>query len=96
MLYKCIYSLKSQPKDLQYAITTSTGLSSDTTLPFWLVANQYGSVPDNDYGLLNTSVFKPYDTPDTLFDISYEASATGFIAQENKLTNKRAVLGCKV
>ena len=90
-----VYSLKSQSKDLQYAIKTSAGLSSDTTLPFWLVANQYGAVPDSDYGLLNTSIFKDYDTPETLFDISYKVSATGFIAQENKLLVNELYLGVR-
>jgi len=90
-----VCSLKSQSKDLQYAIKTSAGLSSDTNLPFWLVANQYGSVPDSDYGLLNTSVFKTFDTPDTLFDISYKANVTGFIAQENKLLLNELYLGVR-
>ena len=90
-----VCSLKSQSKDLQYAIKTSAGLSSDTTLPFWLVANQFGSVPDSDYGLLNTSIFKDYDTPETLFDISYKVSATGFIAQENKLLVNELYLGVR-
>ena len=90
-----VCSLKSQSKDLQYAIKTSAGLSSDTTLPFWLVTNQYGAVPDSDYGLLNTSVFKDYDTPETLFDISYKANVTGFIAQENKLLVNELYLGVR-
>jgi len=90
-----VCSLKSQSKDLQYAIKTSAGFSSDTTLPFWLVANQYGSVPDSDYGLLNTSIFKDYDTPETLFDISYKVSATGFMAQENKLLVNELYLGLR-
>ena len=90
-----VFSLKSQPKDLQYAIKTSAGLSSDTTLPFWLVANQYGAVPDSDYGLLNTSIFKNYDTPETLFDISYKVSATGFMAQENKVLVNELHLGVR-
>ena len=90
-----VCSLKSQPKDLQYAIKTSAGLSSNTTLPFWLVANQYGSVPDSDYGLLNTSIFKTFDTPETLFDISYKVSATGFIAQENKVLVNELYLGVR-
>ena len=90
-----VYSLKSQSKDLRYSIKTSAGLSSDITLPFWLVANQYGSVPDSDYGLLNTSVFKTFDTPDTLFDISYKANVTGFIAQENKLFINELYLGVR-
>ena len=90
-----VCTLKSQSKDWQYAITTSTGLSSDTTLPFWLTANQYGSVPNSDYGLLNTSVFKPYDTPEALFDMSYKVNATGFIAQENKLLVNQLYLGVR-
>ena len=88
-------SLKSQTKDISYTISTSAGLSSDTKLPFWLVANQYGSVPDSDYGLLNTSVFKTFDTPETLFDISYKVSATGFIAQENKVLVNELYFGVR-
>ena len=96
LCFLIVFSLKSQSKDVSYTIHSSTGLSSDTTLPFWLVANQYGSIPNSDYGLLNTTIFKDYDSPETLFDISYKASATGFIAQENKTFIKRAVPWCKV
>jgi hypothetical protein len=85
LFFISIYSLQSQTNDVSYTIHSSAGLSSDTTLPFWLSANQYASVPNSDYGLLNTTIFKDYDTPNTLFDLSYKASATGFIAQENKL-----------
>ena len=88
-------SLQSQTKDVNYTIHSSTGLSSDTTLPFWLVANQHGAVPNSDYGLLNTAIFKDYDTPDALFDFSYKASATGFIAQENKLLLNELYLGVR-
>lgn len=88
-------SLQSQTKDVSYTIHSSAGLSSDTKLPFWLVANQYGSVPDSDCGLLNTSVFKTYDAPDKNFDTSYKASATGFIAQENKLLLNELYLGIR-
>ena len=88
-------SLHSQNKDVNYTIHSSTGLSSDTTLPFWLVANQYGAVPNSDYGLLNTTIFKDYDTPNTLFDISYKASATGFVAQENKFLLNELYLGLR-
>ena len=88
-------SLQSQNKDVNYTIHSSTGLSSDTTLPFWLVANQYGAVPNSDYGLLNTSVFKTFDTPEALFDMSYKVNATGFIAQENKLLLNELYLGVR-
>ena len=58
LCFVIVFSLKSQSKDVSYTIHSSTGLSSDTTLPFWLVANQYGAVPNSDYGLLNTAIFK--------------------------------------
>ena len=95
LCFVIVFSLKSQSKDVSYTIHSSTGLSSDTALPFWLVANQYGAVPNSDYGLLNTAIFKDYDTPNTLFDISYKASATGFIAQENKLLLNELYLGVR-
>jgi len=95
LCFVIVFSLKSQNKDVNYTIHSSTGLSSDITLPFWLVANQYGSVPNSDYGLLNTAIFKDYDSPNTLFDISYKASATGFIAQENKLFLNELYLGVR-
>ena len=95
LFFISIYSLQSQTNDVSYSIHSSAGLSSDTKLPFWLVANQYGNVPDSDYGLLNTAIFKDYDTPQTLFDISYKASATGFIAQENKLLLNELYLGIR-
>ena len=95
LFFISIYSLQSQTKDVSYTIHSSAGLSSDNTLPFWLSANQYGSVPNSDYGLLNTAIFKDYDTPNTLFDLSYKASATGFIAQENKLLLNELYLGIR-
>ncbi|MDA9284282.1 capsule assembly Wzi family protein [Flavobacteriaceae bacterium] len=95
LCFVIVFSLKSQNKDVNYSVITSTGISSDTTLPFWLVANQYGGVPNSDYGLLNTAIFKEYDTPDALFDLSYKASATGFIAQENKLLVNELYLGVR-
>ena len=95
LCFVIVFSLQSQTKDVNYTIHSSTGLSSDTALPFWLVANQYGAVPNSDYGLLNTAIFKDYDTPETLFDLSYKASATGFIAQENKLLLNELYLGVR-
>jgi len=95
LCFVIVFSLKSQNKDVSYTIHSSIGLSSNTTLPFWLVANQYGAVPNSDYGLLNTAIFKDYNTPDTLFDLSYKASATGFIAQENKFLLNELYLGLR-
>jgi hypothetical protein len=95
LCFVIVFSLQSQTKDVNYTIHSSTGLSSDTTLPFWLVANQHGAVPNSDYGLLNTAIFKDYNTPETLFDFSYKASVTGFIAEENKFLLNELYLGVR-
>ncbi len=63
--------------------------------PFGLLQTSMVLCLDSDYGLLNTSVFKTYDAPDTFFDTSYKASATGFIAQENKLLLNELYLGVR-
>ena len=89
------FSVLGQTSSIGYAIETSAGFSSNTTLPFWLSANQYGSVPESSYSLLNTSIFKPYNTPEALFDLSYKVNTTGFIAQENKLLVNELYLGVR-
>jgi hypothetical protein len=52
--------LYSQNKEIIYDINTSAGFSSDITLPFWMVSNQYATVPTSDYVLLNTTVFSEF------------------------------------
>ena len=89
------FSVLGQTSSIGYAIETSAGFSSNTTLPFWLTANQYGSVPESNYSLLNTSIFKPYNTPEALFELSYKLNTTGFIAQENKLLVNELYLGVR-
>ena len=73
-----------QEKELNYEVNLSSGLSSATTLPFWLASNRFGTVPDSDHVLLNTSVFSDFNKPDQFFDFSYKASGTGYIAKTNE------------
>lgn len=77
--------LYGQNKELNYEINSSVGFSSDTTLPFWLLSNRYGTVPDSDHILLNTSIYSDFNKPANFFDFSYKASVTGFLAEENNL-----------
>jgi len=88
--------LYSQHKEATYEINTSAGFSSDTTLPFWMVSNQYGTVPNSDYVLLNTSVFSEFSSPDTFFDFSYKANVTGFLAEENELLFNELYLSLRI
>jgi hypothetical protein len=87
--------LYSQNKEIIYDINTSAGFSSDITLPFWMVSNQYATVPTSDYVLLNTTVFSEFTSPETTFDLSYKANVTGFIAKENEVVINELFLSLK-
>lgn len=85
VLFFSAVPLFGQNKELNYEMSSSVGFSSDTTLPFWLLSNRYGTVPDSDHILLNTSVYSDFNKPANFFDFSYKASVTGYLAEENKL-----------
>lgn len=76
----------SQENNIHYDVTLGAGLSSDETLPFWLVSNRYGSVPNTDHGLLNAAIYADLKKADKDFGIAFKINATGFIANENATT----------
>ena len=80
-----ISSVNAQDEKFNYLITLNAGISSDEALPFWLVSNRYGSVPDSDFGLLNASLYSNFKKPSKDFGIAYKVSATGYLAEENAL-----------
>jgi hypothetical protein len=75
----------SQTSDINYSVSLGAGVSSEETLPFWLVSNRYGNIPNSDYGLLNMAVFSNLKKENKDFGIAYKLSATGALAQENSL-----------
>ncbi|MGQ1909353.1 capsule assembly Wzi family protein [Marinifilum sp. RC60d5] len=52
--------LFGQKKKVNYEAEMSAQVSSKSMLPFWMVSNKYGIVPDENSGLVN---FKIYSTP---------------------------------
>jgi hypothetical protein len=47
----------AQKKELKYEVGTSATVSSKSTLPFWLVSNKNGIVPDENNGLISYKLF---------------------------------------
>jgi len=80
------FQILAQENNTQYNVTLGAGLSSDETLPFWLVSNKYGAVPNTDYLLLNASIYSNLKKADKDFGIAYKINATGFIGNENATT----------
>jgi len=77
------FQVFSQENDIHYDVTLGAGLSSNETLPFWLVSNRYGAVPNTDHLLLNASIYSNLKKADKDFGIAYKINATGFIGNEN-------------
>jgi len=79
-------SAYAQDENFNYLVTLGSGLSSETTLPFWLESNRFGSVPNTDYLLLNASIYADLKKENKDFGIAYKLNATGFIGNENATT----------
>tara|TARA_R110001583_G_scaffold16041_5_gene65160 strand:- start:24091 stop:25566 length:1476 start_codon:yes stop_codon:yes gene_type:complete len=67
----------AQKKELKYEIGTSGVVSSKSTLPFWLVSNRNGIIPDENSGLLSLKLKSEFTPSNSNFDYSYTASLIG-------------------
>jgi hypothetical protein len=74
----------SQKSDLHYAIELNSAVSSKTTLPFWLTANTYGTIPNTDFASINASFFGNTINKNETFNFEYKASLTGFLSPSEK------------
>jgi hypothetical protein len=79
LFFMCTLSqfTSAQKRELNYEVGLSSSVSSESTLPFWLVSNKNGIVPDENNGLLETSIFSDFVTREKGIGFSY---GTTFIA----------------
>lgn len=73
----------SQENNLHYLIEVNSSLSSNKTLPFWMVSNKFGAVPNNNNLLIKTAFYSDFEKPESAFDFSYKASLTGYTSYES-------------
>ena len=88
-LFLILFTLNSKAqktKNIHYTVSVNSAISSDETLPFWLVSNKNGTVPNSNFGSVNTSIFSNFKKSDKDFGIAYKLNATGFIGNENNFT----------
>lgn len=75
----------SQYSPSKYSFELNSGLACKNTMPFWMTANKFGTVPNSDYGLVYASLLSDFNESERDFKFSYKASLTGTIAAENDL-----------
>ena len=80
--------LHSQDTLLEYTVEINTVVSTKNTLPFWLTANTYDAVSNNNHSSIYTSLFSDFNTSNNIIKSSYKASFTGLKdAKNNVLIN---------
>ena len=77
-------SIYSQNEQVNYQFTLNSAVSSKSTLPFWLTANTYGTVPNTDFASINASFFGNTFNNKKTFNFEYKASLTGFLTPSKK------------
>lgn len=74
----------SQNSNTGYSIALNGAAASKNTLPFWLTANTFGTVPNTDFASVNLSFFNNITTKNKPFIFKYKASFTGFLSPSKK------------
>ncbi len=68
----------------KYSLELSSIFSSKETLPFWMVSNKQGAVPNSNNGMVIIGLSKDFDDSNLKnWQFSYGAQFTGSIAKEN-------------
>lgn len=83
-VFLLVYKGFSQ-RDFNYIVNLSGNYSTKENLPFWMTANKFGTIPNENNAILQTTIFSDYSNQNSTFDFSFKASGIGFIAKEKKV-----------
>jgi len=81
LIFAVFFKLQAQ----NYTVELNSNISSKETLPFFLTANKFGAIPNNNNILLNTTIFSDFKNNNSKIDVAYKTSISGYIADKNKL-----------
>lgn len=79
------FSLFSQIDETHFEIELNSNIASENNLPFWMIANTYGTIPNENSVLLKSAIFSNFNFKNSDISFSYKASFSGYIATENKI-----------
>jgi hypothetical protein len=87
----------AQHKELSYSVDLQSNVSTENTLPFWMVANKFGAVPNNNNGILSFGLFKDFDEKSYYnHGISYGIQTSASIADKNDIIINQLYLSFKL
>ncbi|WP_171594508.1 capsule assembly Wzi family protein [Marinifilum caeruleilacunae] len=87
----CSAGIFAQKKSLNYEVSASAYLSSEDNLPFWLVSNQNGRVPNENALVTDFSLHNSFSKKDAKqLDYEFGLTATGSIADETDVILSQA------
>ena len=81
LIFSALFKIQAQ----NYSVELNSNLSSKETLPFFLTANKFGTIPNNNNLLLNTTIFSDFKNNNNRFNIAYKTSISGYIADKNNI-----------
>lgn len=83
LIFALFFKVNSQNNPLNYTFELSANSATKNTLPFWMTANKFGTVPNSDNGIVSASFFADFnENPNQNFDITYKVSFSSAIAKE--------------
>ena len=78
-------------KKVNYEAGTSAFLSSESNLPFWLVSNQNGRVPDENALVADFSIFSMFENKEAnQLDYEFGVSTSGYLADDTDVILSQA------
>jgi hypothetical protein len=73
----------AQKNSTLYEFELNSAIASENNLPFWLVSNRNGAIPNDNNIRLKSTLFSDFQKINSDFSFSYKASLTGYTATEN-------------
>lgn len=84
-LFLPFISVYSQNRIVDYTVAVSGFAATENRLPFWMISNRYGLLPDGDGGLLEAGIFSEFSKTRKI-DFAYGISGAGFLSDyDNKI-----------
>ncbi|UMB60805.1 capsule assembly Wzi family protein [Lutibacter sp. A80] len=70
--------INAQNAGIEYELALNSGVATAESMPFWMVANRFGTIPDAaSYGLVDASIASNYNRLTNQLTFNYKASIIG-------------------
>jgi len=84
-IFLCSLSAISQKKVVNFESGMSSQISSKSQLPFWLVSNKNGVIPDRNSGIMNLTLYSDFTSEKKTLDYAFGFELAGVISNQADL-----------